>query len=65
MSAELAAVRAALDGGRSLEYVERSVLERLECSDERLAALWLYACAYATLRPRADLSVRLIRPMFR
>jgi hypothetical protein len=55
MSPDLAAaVRAALNDGRSLAEVEARLLAGADPNGEVAAAAWLYAWAYDALRPTAD-----------
>ena len=46
-------VRAALDQGRSLAQLERTLLADGDAVDE-VAAAWLYAWAYDAVRPSRD-----------
>jgi hypothetical protein len=55
MSLDLAAaVRAALNDGRSLAELEATVLAGADPNGEATAAAWLYAWAYDGLRPTVD-----------
>jgi hypothetical protein len=49
-----AAVRVALNDGRSLAELESTVLAGADPNGEVAAAAWLYAWAYDALRPTVD-----------
>jgi hypothetical protein len=49
-----AAVRVALNDGRSLAELEATVLAGADPNGEVAAAAWLYAWAYDALRPTVD-----------
>jgi hypothetical protein len=60
-----ATVRAAIDAGFTPAEIERNVLSHPSLMSDQAAALWLYACAYETLRPTEEqLAERWSRPAF-